>query len=420
MDHYLTVILAILFSAFFSGMEIAFVSSNKLKFELEKKQNKAFSNLLNVFYRHPSQYISTMLVGNNIALVIYGIFTAIILDPYIEAYVSNEGLLLLIETLISTFVILILAEFLPKTIFRILPNFFLNLFSLPVIFFYIILFPIAKFSIWVSDLFLKIVAPKHNGKDEVSVYRKVDIDSLFLSEKEKENIGIDGNEIDVELFQNALDFSDIKLRDCMVPRTEIVAIDINESIEKLTQLFIETGFSKILIYKDNIDNIVGYTHTLDIFNNPKNIKNIILKITIAPESMTAEKLLSKLTSENKSLAVVVDEFGGTAGIVTIEDIIEEIFGEIEDEFDKENDLEVQIKENEFQFSARLEIDYLNKKYQLDLPESDEYETLAGLILSHHNNIPKLNETIEIDQFTFTITEVNFTRIDSVYVSLKDF
>ena len=411
--------LAIIFSAFFSGMEMAFVTSNKLKFELEKKQKKTFSGILNIFYHNPSQYIATMLVGNNIALVVYGIFTAIILDPYLEIYFNNEGLLLFIETLISTAIILLLAEFLPKTIFRILPNFFLNLFSLPIIFFYTLLYPIARFSILVSNLFLKIVSTKENSDDELSVFRKVDIDSLFLSEEEKAHSKIENNEINVELFQNALDFSDIKLRDCMVPRTELIAIEQNESIEKLTQMFTESGFSKILIYKDSIDNIIGYTHTLEIFNNPKNIRNITLEIPIAPESMSAEKLLTKLTNDNKSLAVVVDEFGGTAGIVTIEDIIEEIFGEIEDEFDREGDLEIRIGENEYKFSARLEIDYLNKKYQLDFPESDEYETLAGFILHYHNNIPKLNELIVIEQFSFTIIDVNNTRIETIHLAVTN-
>ena len=419
MNNYSIVILAIIFSAFFSGMEIAFVASNKLKFELEKKQKKSFSKILNIFYNNASQYIATMLVGNNIALVTYGIFTALILDSYLHSYIVNEWLLLLTETLISTTIILIFSEFLPKTIFKILPNFFLNIFSIPIAIFYVILYPIAKFSILVSNLFLIIVAPSKGNDKKVSVFRKVDIDRLFLSEEEKEHIGNENNEIDVELFQNALDFSDIKLRDCMVPRTELIAIEQNESIEKLTQMFIESGFSKILIYKDSIDNIIGYTHTLEIFNNPKSIKNISISIPIAPVTMTAEKLLTQLTNDNKSMAVVVDEFGGTAGIVTVEDIIEEIFGEIEDEFDNENELEIKIDENNYQFSARLEIDYLNKKYQLEIPDSEEYETLAGYILSQHNNIPKQSEIIEIDQFTFTITEANNTRIETINLSIKD-
>lgn len=417
MSTYTIVLLSIIFSAFFSGMEIAFVASNKLKFELEKKQKKTFSSVLSIFHNNPSQYIATMLVGNNIALVTYGIFTAIILDPYLQFFITNEWFLLIIETLISTIIILIFSEFIPKTIFRILPNFFLNIFSIPIAFFYFVLYPVSKFSILVSDLFLRIIAPNKDHKPETSVFRKVDIDSLFLSVQEKENIGNKNNEIDVELFQNALDFSDIKLRDCMVPRTELIAIEQNESIEKLTQIFIESGFSKILVYKDSIDNIIGYAHTLEIFNNPKLIKNITISISIAPETMSAEKLLSQLTNQNKSMAVVVDEFGGTAGIVTVEDIIEEIFGEIEDEFDKENELEIKIDSNNYTFSARLEIDYLNKKYQLEIPGSEEYETLAGYVLSIHNNIPKTNEIIEIDQFIFTITEANNTRIETISVKI---
>lgn len=420
MDNYIIVLLAILFSAFFSGMEIAFVTANKLKFELEKKQGKTVSKIVNVFFEHPSQYIATMLVGNNIALVIYGIFTAIILDPYLQIFISDGWLLLLIETLISTIAILVLAEFLPKTIFRILPNSFLNFFSLPIIIFYITLYPIAKFSILISDLFLRVIASNKADAETVSVFKRVDIDSLFLSENEKkEQDSIVEENIDVQLFQNALDFSDIKLRDCMIPRTEVIAIEQNESIEKLTQIYIESGFSKIPIYKETIDNIIGYTHSLDLFNSPKNIKKITLDITIAPESMSAEKLLSKLTSLNKSMAVVVDEFGGTAGIVTVEDIIEEIFGEIEDEFDQGNDLEIKVNDNTYKFSARLEIDYLNKKYQLNIPVSEEYETIAGFILSHHNNIPKQNERIEIDPFTFTILDVNNTRIEAVQILIDN-
>lgn len=419
MDNYIIVFLALLFSAFFSGMEIAFVSSNKLKFELEKKQNKTFSGILDIFYHNPSQYIATMLVGNNIALVIYGIFTALILDPYISLIIQNEWVVLFIETIISTSIILIFAEFLPKTIFRILPNFFLNIFSIPVVIFYYLLYLIAKMSIILSNIFLKFFASHKSGDPEISVFKKVDIGSLFLSEEEKHHLYRNEEEINVQLFKNALDFSDIKVRDCMVPRTDIISIEQSESIEKLTQMFIESGFSKILVYKESIDNIIGYTHSLDIFNSPKLIKNITHSVTIAPESMPAEKLLSKLTSANKSLAVVVDEFGGTAGLVTVEDIIEEIFGEIEDEFDHESELEIKISEKEFKFSGRLEIDYLNRKYQLDIDESDEYETLAGYILSHYNNIPKLNEIIEIEKFSFAIIDVNNTRIEAVIMTIHE-
>ena len=418
MDNYIIVIIAILFSAFFSGMEIAFVSSNKLKFELEKKQKKSFSKILSIFYNKPSQYIATMLVGNNIALVIYGISTALILNPYLLMFINNEWILLFVETLISTVVILLFAEFLPKTIFRILPNFFLNIFSLPTLIFYTILFPISQFSILISNFLLKIVTKDNGSQENISVFKRVDIDSLFLSEDERKRQEDESENIDVQLFQNALDFSNIKLRDCMIPRTEIVGIEQNDTIETLTQLFIESGFSKILVYKESIDHIVGYTHTLDIFNSPKTIKSISLDIDFVPESMSAEKLLKSLTSQNKSMAVVVDEFGGTAGIVTIEDIIEEIFGEIEDEFDRENDLEIKIDEHNYKFSARLEIDYLNKKYLLDIPESEEYETLAGFILSHHSNIPIANEKIEINNFNFTILEVNSTRIETILLSIN--
>ncbi len=398
-------------------MEIAFVTANKLKFELDKKQNKNFTRVLSIFFNNPSQYIATMLVGNNIALVIYGLYTAIILDPYLESFIPNEWGVLLVETLISTVIILIFAEFMPKTVFRILPNFFLNLFSIPLIFFYLLLYAVAKLSILLSNFFLRFIKKNTEDEDNTNVFKKVDIDSLFLSNEEKEHIDEEEEEINVKLFQNALDFSDIKLRDCMVPRPNLVAIEQSDSIEKLSQLFIESGFSRILIYKDNIDNIIGYAHSLDLFKSPKSIKNITHRLSIVPESMNADKLLSQLTSENKSLALVVDEFGGTAGIVTVEDIIEEIFGEIEDEFDQENELELVMNEKEYRFSARLEIDYLNEKYNLDIPVSDDYETLAGFILQQHNNIPKLNEVIQIDSFKFTIIDVNHTRIEAVHLEL---
>ncbi|MBN2669081.1 MAG: HlyC/CorC family transporter [Bacteroidales bacterium] len=418
MNEYLIVVIALLFSAFFSGMEIAFVASNKLKFELEKKQKKTFSGILNIFYSNPSQYIATMLVGNNIALVIYGIFTAKLLEPILDPILTDSWLLLLSETLISTLIILILAEFLPKTIFRILPNVFLNIFSVPVVIFYYLLFIIARFSIFLSEVFLKIVSTNQQDQPQVEVFRRVDIDSLFLTDEEKQHINKDEG-IDLTLFQNALDFSDIKLRDCMIPRTDLAAIEQSEPVEKLKQMLIETGFSRIVVYKDSIDNIIGYAHSLDIFNNPKSIKNITHSISIAPESMSAEKLLGNLMTQRKSMAVVVDEFGGTAGIVTVEDIIEEIFGEIEDEYDHDSELEIKISDKEYKFSARLEIDYINKKYLLNIPESTEYETLAGYILSEHNDIPTLNEVIELGRFKMVIIDVNTTRIEAVHLFIED-
>ncbi len=417
MDNYSIVITAIIFSAFFSGMEIAFVTANKLKFELDKKQNKSFSGILSIFFDNPSQYIATMLVGNNIALVIYGIFTARILNPYFHSFFDNQWLILLSETIVSTLIILVSAEFLPKTIFRIFPNFFLNIFSIPLIIFYITLYPISKFSVVVSNFFLKLVRSKAE-EEETGVFRKVDIESLFLKENEIDETANE-EEINLKLFRKALDFSDLKLRDCMIPRAEIIAIEQNEEVDKLAQLFVESGFSRILIYKDTIDNIIGYANSLDIFKNPKSLKNITHAIPIVPESMSAEKLLKQLTGERKSMAVVVDEFGGTGGLVTVEDIIEEIFGEIEDEFDREDELEVRISDNEYRFSARLEIDYLNEKYQLNIPDSEEYETLAGYILNQYNNIPKLNEVIRVDNFEITIIDGNETRIEVVHLKVDD-
>ncbi|MGB5988225.1 MAG: hemolysin family protein [Marinifilaceae bacterium] len=401
-------------SAFFSGMEIAFISSNKLRIELDKKNQSFVSRLVSIFTKNPSLYICTMLVGNNIALVIYGIAMTKYIEPLFKPYITSDGILLLINTLISTFVILFTAEFLPKILFKQRPNLVLNLFSMPVFFFYIIFYPITVFTLWLSKIFISIFFGKDlSNIDNSHVFGKIDLNNLVQEHSIGDKTEEDDNEI--RLFINALDFSEVKLRECMVPRTELVAIGFSCSISELRDLFAETGFSRILIYKDGIDNIIGYVHSSLLFHKPKNIDDCISKLIIVPETMQAQKLMKLFTKEHKSIALVVDEFGGTSGIVTIEDIMEEIFGEIEDEHDKMTYIEKQLNNTDFQFSGRLEIDYLNKKYGINLPESEEYETLAGLILYKYQNIPIENQEISIDRYTIIIDKVSDAKIEVVTV-----
>jgi len=409
----LFILLSIGFSAFFSGMEIAFVSANKLRIELDKKQGIFASRIVRIFINNKSQYISTMLVGNNIALVIYGILMAAILEPVIQNYTDSEMITLLSQTVISTLIILVTAEFLPKTLFRINPNKILNFFSVPVLLIYYILYPVSKLTIWISSFLLKLVLRVNiNEKQEQTVFGKLDLDHMIdASQPEIETK--DDIEHDIKLFQNALDFSKIKLRACVVPRTELVALEIDSSIDKLKQKFIETGLSKILVYKETIDNIIGYVQSPDLFHNPKDITSMIKSLIIVPETMPANKLLNTFMRKQKSIALIVDEFGGTAGIVTIEDIMEEIFGEIEDEHDSVELQETKINENEYIFSGRLEIDYINEKYDIEIPESEEYETIAGFILFHHEQIPGENDKIKIKRFEFEILKVDKPRIELV-------
>jgi CBS domain containing-hemolysin-like protein len=405
------IFLTLLFSAFFSGMEIAFVSSNKLKLEIDKKQHSTFSKIINIFLNKPSDFIATMLVGNNISLVIYGITMAVILRTPIAFIVNNnEALILLLQTIISTIIILFTAEYLPKTLFRSNPNKALKVFIYPVYFMYILLYPITKIIMFFSNFLLKnILNINIDTAINNPVFVKADIDYLVTNlSKEDEQEELDN---DIKLFQNALDFSEVKIRECIIPRTEVVAIDINDfDLEKIKQLFIESGFSKILVFNDSIDNIIGYIHNADLFKKPQDLKSIIRNVIIVPETMPANKLLKDFSSENKSMAVVVDEFGGTAGIVTLEDIMEEIFGEIEDEYDTSQFIDKKISDNEFIFSGRLEIDLINEKYDLGLPDSDDFETVAGWILYHYENIPKLNQVIEIDNFRVKILEVSNIKI----------
>ncbi len=413
------VFISLLLSALFSGMEIAFVSSNKLRIELDKKQGHFSSRILSIFTSNPEQYIATMLVGNSVALVIYGLLMAILLEPLIRHITSSEITILISQTILSTLIILITAEFLPKALFRINPNSFLKIFAVPVFIFYIILYPFTKCIILISNFFLKtFFRTDINERQKIQVFGKIDLDNL-VDEAQKNNQQLPRNNSEIRIFQNALDFSAVRLRDCMIPRTEIEAVSVDSGIEELQQRFISTGYSKILVYENSIDNIVGYISSKDLFKNPETIQEKLVKPVIVPETMPASKLLKLLMQDHKSLAVVVDEFGGTAGMLTIEDIIEEIFGEIEDEHDTQDLVNKKTGENEYLFSGRLEIENINEKYNLHLPESDEYETIAGLILAHHQSIPKLNERIVIQPFVFKILKVSNTRVELIQLSMEN-
>ncbi len=413
------ILISLLLSAFFSGMEIAFLSSNKFRLELEKKQGTFTSKITSVFTKNPGQYIATMLVGNNIALVIYGITMAIILEPHVRKFVGSEVSVFILQTLIATILILITAEFIPKAIFRLKPNLILNTLSLPVMVFYILFYPVSKSIIWIGNLLMKYVfGTDVSNDDNKNVFGKIDLDH-FIKETQNEFKEEDNLKHDIKLFQNALDFSTVKLRECMIPRPEIIAFDIDTPLEEVKQTFIETGYARILIYKNSIDNITGYINSKDFFKNPENIRSMLKHIIIVPETMVAHKLLSLFIKEKKSVAVVVDEFGGTAGMVTIEDVMEEIFGEIEDEHDTIDLEEKRLTENEYLFSGRFEIDYLNEKYNFGIPKEDDYETLAGFIIYHHESIPKINQKVVIDPFVFKIVKMSKTRIELVNMKITD-
>lgn len=418
MDHLSVIIFTLILSAFFSGSEMAFLSSNRLMIELNRKKYPGFSKLTDVFYRNTGLFISTILVGNNIALVIYGIYMGKIIEPGIKQHVESETTTLLLQTIFSTLLILITAEFLPKIIFRINPSMAMNIFAVPLTFFYWMFYPISKLTLAFSNFFIrKIIKANNPPQKENIVIGRVDLDHLITKHQEKATENLPLPE-EVKFFKNALDFSTIKVRECSVPRTDLEAVEIEESLETLRDLFIETGFSKILVYKENIDNIVGYVHVSQMFKNPKKLRNIISPISVVPESMTANKLLEIFTKEHRSIVLVVDEFGGTYGIVTLEDILEEIFGEINDEHDTSDLTEKQIDEQTYQFSGRMEIDYLNEKYNLGIPVSDDYETLAGFILFHNKAIPQVQEEIEIENFIFKILEATKSKIELIEIILK--
>lgn len=410
-------IITMAFSAFFSGMEIAFVSSNKLRFEMEKSNNFS-TKILTIFYRNPNNFISTMLVGNNIALVIYGILMAEIIEQHLLiGIITNEVLLVVTQTIISTLVILITGEFLPKTLFKINPNLTLKLFCVPTFLCYLILYPISKFSALVSTTILRLAGKKIKKEDSEKAFSKVDLDYLIESSIDDT---IKENEIEpeIQIFRNVLDFSNIKVKDCMIPRTEIIAAETGTSKEEIMKIFIDSGLSKLIIYRDNIDNIIGYIHSSEMFNTHTDWENNIKSIPVVPESMSANKLMQLLMQQKKTLAVIVDEFGGTSGIIALEDLVEELLGDIEDEHDNKNTIAKEINENEYILSGRLEIEEINEKFNLNLPESDEYQTLGGLIINKFQRIPKPHENILIDRFQFNIIKATSTKIELVKLKIQ--
>ena len=390
-------------------MEIAFISANKLQLELDKQSEKYSSRLLSKTLHSPSKFIASMLVGNNIALVVYGISMAEFLEPILINYTDSSFVILLLQTILSTLIILVTAEFFPKAIFRINPNLFLRVFALPLMFFYYLLSPIVSLTLYLSKKGLKFIGVVL--VEDNPIFGKVDLEE-YLKQFSNPTEGED-MDMEVQILQNALDFSNVKVRECMVPRTEIVAISISKSIEELRNVFIDTKLSKVLIFKDSIDEIIGYSHSSELFKSPLDIKSILFPIPFVPESMHANELLELFISQSKTIAVVVDEFGGTSGMITIEDVMEEIFGEIEDEFDLEQEFEHQIDDNHFIFSGRLELDYLNEKYKFNLEVSDEYETLAGFLISKLENIPKKGAVIVVGQYKFIIDIVTDIKIERV-------
>lgn len=419
MNNYAIIALTLASSAFFSGMEIAFVSSNKLRIELEKGKGLLSARLVSGFIHHPSRFIGAMLVGNNIALVIYGIAAAAILGPVLKSSLppplASESIILVFQTILSTLLILITAEFLPKILFRLNPNGLLNFFAIPVYLIYLILYPFMYFFLGLSELILRYIFGMKTGTVRYQ-FTAIDFDEYIRDFYNPAAAQVD-EASEMQMIQNVRDFHTTKVRECMVPRNEIIAVDDSIKIEELHSLFIDTQHSKIPVYKQSIDNLTGYVHLYDLFGKPADINTIVRPVIIVPETIAASKVLDMMISQRKSVAVVVDEFGGTAGMVTVEDLIEEIFGEIDDEFDVEELLVKKVSETEFILAGRLEIDYLNQEYCLSLPQSDEYETLAGLILNQHQSIPEIREKIQIDRFTFTILEASGSRIDKVVLKI---
>jgi len=417
--HLILILLTLVFSALFSGLEIAFVSANKLKIEIDRKNKATFSSkILSNFAQMPSRFIGTMLIGNNIALVIYGLLmTEFISHDFILTLldINNPWIIILMQTIVSTFIILVFAEFIPKVVFRINPNFVLHLMALPARFFYIILYPLIYIFTGLSEFALKSIAGL-KILEQKPAFTPVDLD-YFIREFSPENEQENHIKKDIRLFRNAMDFRNVKVRECMIPRTEIIAIEETGSMDFVKEAFVTSGLSKILIFSGSVDNIIGYVHSYEMFGNPASISNVLKPIMFIPEAMPASDALTLFIKQRKNIAVVVDEFGGTSGIVTIEDIIEEIFGEINDEFDKETFFEKKTGENEYIFSGRLEIDYLNEKYYLGIPESEDYNTLAGYIISHYESIPLQNEMISIDRFVFRILQVSEKKIEQVMLKL---
>lgn len=404
-------------SAFFSGMEIAFVSSNRMLAEMDREGNSIAKNIISRFYNHPNGFVSTMLVGNNIVLVVYGILVARLFDNTIFSSL-DDGMKVTADTLLSTLIILFTGEFLPKILFKNNANRLLSVFSVPAYLFYIILWPISRFSTLVSKCLLRLVGIRMETESDDDGFSKVDLDYLVQSSIENAQSDDEINE-EVKIFQNALDFSDCKVRDCMVPRTEVNAVDVNDcTVDELMQKFVESGNSKIIVYDSDIDHIIGYIHSSEMFRNRDNWRECVCKMPFVPETMAAQKLMHIFLQQKKSLGVVVDEFGGTSGIVSLEDIVEEIFGDIEDEHDSTKYIATQVGENEYMLSARLEIDKVNDLFDLGLPESDDYMTVGGYILHEYQSFPKLNEVITIGRYEFRIIKSTMTKIELVKLKVS--
>lgn len=413
MEYALAIGITLLLSAFFSGIEIAFISANKLKIELDNKQGSFSARMLSGFLKHPSRFIGTMLVGNNIVLVVYGIFTGLLLDGFLrDSFGLGDFGVLSWQTVISTIVILFVGEFIPKTLFRINSNFILTLFAVPLKLIYFVLWLPMFVMVGLSELILRYLFRVDTGKREVA-FGRIDLDNYVREIAENADNGEEELDTEIRIMQNALDFSKVKARDCMVPRTEISAVEIEDEVVKLKEMFVRTGYSKVLVYRDSIDNIIGYVNSVELFNKPDSVKRLVVPVIIIPETISAREVLQLFIKQNKSIAVVVDEFGGTSGMLTIEDIIEEIFGDIEDEHDRDDFIEEQLDESTFVFSARLEIDYLNERYKIEVPESEEYETLAGYIIHNQEDIPDVNDVIEVDNFLITVVDVTNVRIETV-------
>ena len=422
----LVIVCSLILSAFFSGMEIAFVSSNKIHIEIEKKQSGFIANILRRITRRPSKFIAAMLVGNNIALVVYGFYMGELLMKIFQSFLPSSytivnylffDLSLLSQTIISTLIILLTAEFLPKVFFQIYANTLLKLFSFPAYLFYIIFSPISYFVIWVSDLVLKKFF-KTEGDQVQLAFTKTELGDYITEQMDsvEEHDEIDS---EIQIFQNALEFSDVKCREVMIPRTEIIAVEKSQYIDEVSKLFTDTGLSKILVYNDSIDDIIGYVHSFELFKKPKSLTSILLPVIFVPETMYIKDLLNLLTKKHKSMAVVIDEYGGTSGIITVEDIVEELFGEIEDEHDTVELIELELSHNRYRFSARLEVDYINETYKLNFPESEFYETLGGFVVNHTEEIPKQGDVIQIDNFKIYVIETSNTKIEIVEVELLD-
>jgi len=414
------IILCLILSAFFSGMEIAFVSSNKIYLEIEKKQDSFISKILTRLTEKPSKFIAAMLIGNNIALVVYGFFMGDLLMNWIHSlsYHFSDLLNLFIQTVLSTIVVLITAEFFPKVFFQIYSNVLIKFFAVPAYIFYLLFYFISTFLIWVSDFILKRFFRTEG--DQIQLYfSKIELGNYIT---EQMSTIEDDEEVDseIQIFQNALEFSGVKARDIMTPRTEIVAVDLFDAVDELKDLFVETGYSKIVVYENSLDEIIGYVHSFDLFKKPKNIKSVVIPVEFVPETIYIKDVMDLLIKKRKSVAVVLDEYGGTSGIITVEDIVEELFGEIEDEHDSDEELiEKELEENTYLFSARFDVEYLNQTYKLQIPESDSYGTLGGFIVDFTKEIPQKNDVITIGNYHFVIEEATNKKIELVKMTVKE-